>query len=430
MIKRIIYLAIPVVIFIGIGLIAVKNFFSSFPPSKSVIEQLTPPENIPAAIDLTESFFDDSGSMRGYYGKQYIKFLRILKSHIREKGKYQYYAFSDPENIIEGDVWNIIEDKRFYRQNNTYFDKVLDSISGRIRGGNQTAKNFLIITDGIQDVSKIQDYSRIVNKVSDLLDAELFFQIVAIKLPFNGHKYPEGGSFIPYKGDSPLFCYIFTYQYDFGRDLYKKLSALNLPVKFLGFGNRSINASVKQFSNTVKNQDGSKNTLKKFRDEIPVTYLISGSGTGGTLLTKVALNVKGVNLDNSGFRQKTPEFCGKCFPIGNSGDVEQDFSRSITKITVTATGVEPFSDTDGDLGIEYSMFFKDWDKDSKTVACDLTLCNWLPVIPPDWVYVWSSDCDNSGKCFEGKTPFLINIINPILNKSLRKYTFGYVVIRN
>jgi hypothetical protein len=288
----------------------------------------------------------------------------------------------------------------------------------------------LIITDGIQDVSQIQDYSRIVDKVSDLLDAGLFFQIVAIKLPFNGYKYPEGGGFIPYEGDSPLFCYIFTYQYDFGKDLYKKLNALDLSVEFLGFGNKNINATIKQFRDTAHNRDGSGNTFKRFKDENPVTYLVSRSGRSGTLLTNVALNVKDVNLDNSRFKDKVPEYCGKCLSIGDREDVEQDSLKSIPNVRVAAKEVKKLSDADGNLGIYYDLFFMNWDKDSKTVACDLTLCNWLPVRPPEWVDDWSSNCDNSKECFEGKTPFLSNVIDPILNKSVRKYTLGYVVIRN
>ena len=144
MIKRIIYLAVPVIMFAGIGLTAVQKYISSFPPSKAVIESLAPLESVPASMDMTESFFDDSGSMRGYYGEQYIELLRTLKSHIREMGEYQYYAFSDPAHKMEGDEWELVEQKRFYTQNNTYFDKVLDSISGKVRSGNQTAKNFLI----------------------------------------------------------------------------------------------------------------------------------------------------------------------------------------------------------------------------------------------------------------------------------------------
>jgi hypothetical protein len=424
--KRIVCLAIPLLIFIATGLIGVRNFFSSFPPPKTVIEKLIPSEKVPAAIDLTESYFDDSGSIRGYYSQQYIQFLRILKSHIREKGKYQYHAFSDPENSIEGDVWEEVEDIRFYHRNNTYFDRVLDSVYEKAVSKSQKAKNFLIITDGIQDVSKIQDYSRIVNKVSDLLDAGLFFQIIAVKLPFSGHKYPERGDSIQYKGDSPIFCYIFSYQYDFGRDIYKKLSALNLPVKFLVFGNRNINASIKQFRDTAKNRDRSKNTFKRFKDEPPVTYLMSGSGTDGTLLANIVLNLKDVNLDIADFRQKTPEFCGKCLPTGESGDL---LIRT-PKVIVTPAGGETLSDAEGNIEIEYSLQFRNWAKNPKTVACDLTLCNWLSVNPPDWVDAWSSDCDNRRECFDGKTPFLKNIINPLLNRSMRKYTLGYVVIRN
>ncbi len=430
MLKRIVYLAAPVVIIVVIGLIAVQNYFSSFPPSKKVIEKFTPRENVPTAIDITESFIDDSGSMKGYHGEQYVKFLRGLKAHIRERGKYQYHAFSGPEKSIEGDAWDEVENVRFYSRNNTYIDSVLGSISKRVGARNPTAKNYLLITDGIQDVAHIQDYSRIVNKVSDLLDAGLFFQIIAIKLPFRGYKYPEGGSFISYKGDSPLYCYIFSYQPDFARGLYKKLIGMDLTVEFLEFGNKNINALVKQFSDPAKNRDGSKNTFRRFRDEPPVTYLVSRSGSGGTLLANIALNVKGVNLDNSGFRQKIPEFCGKCLPIGDSGDVRQDLSKIIPNVMVTVKVVEALPDADGNTGIEYSLYFTNWDRDAKTVACELALCNWLPVNPPDWVAAWSSDCDNSSKCFEGKTPFLINIINPILNKSVRKYTLGYAVIRN
>ena len=153
------------------------------------------------------------------------------------------------------------------------------------------------------------------------------------------------------------------------------------------------------------------------------------SGTDGTLVTKVALNVQGVTIDSSGFSQKTPEFCGQCLPIGG-GDVDPDLSKSIPNVTVTTTGVEPLSGGKGNLGIEYSLYFKKWDDESKIIACDLTLCNWLAVDPPEWVYAWSSDCDNSRSCFEGKTPFLINMINPVLMKSARKYTLGYAVIRN
>ena len=430
MIKRIIYLAVPIVIIIGTGLAAVQNLFSSFPPPMAVIEQLSPAEPYPSAIDLTESFFDDSGSMTGYYSGHYIKFLRILKSHIRERGKYRYHAFSDPVNIIEGDVWEVVENARFYRQNNTYFDKVLDSVLARIKSGDRTAKNFVIITDGIQDVSKIHDYSRIVNKISDLLDARLFFQVIAIKLPFNGNKYPEGGGSVSYEGGSPLFCFIFSYQHDFVRDLYKKLSQLNLPVEIIGFGNKNIHASVTQFRNAAKNRDGSVNTFKKFKDESPVTYIISSSSAGGTLSAKVALNLKGVNLDFSGFRQKTPEFCGKCLPVGNSANDKEDPLMSSPVVTVTSSGAEPLSEAAGGFGINYSLFFQKWDKGPETVACDLSLCHWLPALPPGWVDTWSSDCDNTRECFEGKTPFLKNIINPILNKSIRKYTFGYAVIRN
>lgn len=430
MIKRIMYLAIPVIILAGAGLTAVQNYFTSFPLSENVIEKLTPPDNAPPAVDLTETFFDDSGSMKGYYGGQYIEFLRTLKSHIREKGEYRYHAFSDPENNINGDQWKVVEDRSFYSRNDTYFDKVLDSILGRIGAGEQTAKNFLIITDGIQDVSRVQDYSRIVDKVSDLLDAGLFFQIVAVKLPFDGYKYPEGGGYIPYKGDSPLFCYIFTYQDDYGKDLYKKMDALGLPAEFLGFGNKNINASIKQFRDPAKNRDGSKNIFKRFKDDTPVTYLVSRSGTGGTLLTDVALNVKDINLDSRGFEGKTPEFCGKCMTMGDRRDEEQDLSKNIPSVTVITRGVEPVSDSDRSLGINYALFFENWERDSKTVACDITLCNWLPVNPPDWVDEWSSDCDNGRECFEGKTPFLSNIIGPILNKSVRKYTFGYAVIKN
>ncbi|MBI5099326.1 MAG: hypothetical protein HZB30_08825 [Nitrospirae bacterium] len=424
--KRIVYLAIPLIIFIAIGLIGVRNFFSSFPPAKTVIEKFTSSEKVPAAIDLTESYFDDSGSIKGYYSKQYIQFLRILKSHIREKGKYQYHAFSNPDNSIEGDVWEAVENIGFYHQNNTYFDRVLDSVYGKVISGSQKAKNFLIITDGIQDVSKIQDYSRIVNKVSNLIDAGLFFQIIAVKLPFSGRKYPERGDSIQYKGGSPLFCYIFSYQYDFGRDIYKKLSELNLPVKFLVFGNRNINASIKQFRDTAKNRDLSKNTFKRFKDELPVTYLMSGSGSDGTLSANITLNLKDVNLDKADFRQKTPEFCGKCLPVGDSGDL---LIRT-PKVIVTPAGGETLSDAEGNIEIEYSLQFKNWVKNPKTVACDLTLCNWLSVNPPDWVDTWSSDCDNRRECFDGKTPFLKNIINPLLNRSMRKYTLGYVVIRN
>ena len=292
------------------------------------------------------------------------------------------------------------------------------------------AQNFLIITDGIQDVSQVQDYSRIVDKVSDLLDAGLFFQIIAIKLPFDGYKYPEGGGFIPYKGSSPLFCYIFTYHYDFGRELYTKLSALNLTVNFMGFGNKNINASIKQFSDVAKNFDGSRNTFKRFKDEIPVTYLVSRSGTGGTLLTDVTLNAKDINVNKGGFKQKTPEFCGQCLPVDGAGHAEKNLSGSTPDVTVTAREAALLSDDKDNLEINYSMFFRNWDRESETLACDLTLCNWLPVNPPDWINDWSSDCDNTRECFEGKTPFLSNLIDPILKKSVRKYTFGYVVIRN
>ncbi len=105
MIKRIIYLAVPVIILAGIGLTAAQKYISSFPPSKAVIESLAPLESVPASMDMTESFFDDSGSMKGYYGDKYIELLRTLKSHIREMGEYQYYAFSDPLHKMEGDEW-------------------------------------------------------------------------------------------------------------------------------------------------------------------------------------------------------------------------------------------------------------------------------------------------------------------------------------
>jgi hypothetical protein len=82
MFKRIIYLIIPVIIFAGTGLTAVQKYFSSFPPSKTVIGKFIPSEHMAPAIDLTETFFDDSGSMKGYYGERYIEFLRTLKSHI------------------------------------------------------------------------------------------------------------------------------------------------------------------------------------------------------------------------------------------------------------------------------------------------------------------------------------------------------------
>jgi len=429
MIRRIVYLIVPIAILAGIGLIAVLNFTSSFPASKTVIEKLTPPQDLPAVINQTESFFDDSGSMKGYYSGQYIKFLRAIKSHISEKGQYKYHAFSDPGNVIGGDVWQTVENIGFYNQNNTYFDKVLDTVLGRVKQGKQTSKNFLIITDGIGDVSNVHDYSRIINKISAILDADIFFQIVAVKLPFSGNKFPEGGGAVPYKGDSPLFCYIFSYQYDFGSDLYKKLRASNLPVEFLGFGNRNIHASVKKFSDPARNRDGSKNVFRRYKDEIPVTYLVSRSGTGGTLLTHIALNVKGINVDNSGFRQKTPEFCGQCLPV-DSKVAGKETSRSTPSVAVSTAGVDSAPDANGNLGIEYSLYFKNWDRGSKTLACDITLCNWLPVNPPDWVNTWSSNCDNSAGCYEGKTPFLTNIINPLLSKSVRQYTFGYAVIRN
>jgi hypothetical protein len=428
MTKRIVFLTIPLLILIALGLKTVQDFFSSFPKAETVIESLTPSESVPASIDMTESYFDDSGSMKGYYNKQYVQFLRILKSHIRERGKYQFYSFSDPENTIKGDVWEAVEDFQFYHQNNTYFDRVLDVISKRVSNKNH-GKNFLIITDGIQDVSGKQDYSRIVNKVSDLLDAGLHFQIIAIKLPFEGLKFPEGGGYIPYMGDSPLFCYVFSYEDDFGRDLFNRLTSLNLQVKLLGFGKRNINASVTQFIDASINHDGSKSSFNKFRDELPVTYLLSSSGMGGTLSTNIALDIKNIGLDNSGFKQKTPEFCGKCLSFDNSGNVRQGLSESTPEVFVTTTGVELPGAASSPV-VEYSLFFKKWHKDSKTVACDITLCNWLPLDPPEWVDAWSSDCDNSRSCFEGKTPFFSNIIKPIMNKSLREYTFGYVVIRN
>ncbi|MBI4699355.1 MAG: VWA domain-containing protein [Nitrospirae bacterium] len=426
MIRRIVYLIIPVAILAVIGLMAVFNFTSSFPGSKTVIEKLTPPQDLPDVIDQTESFFDDSGSMKGYRGELYIKFLRTIKAHISEKGQYKYHAFSDPDNVIGGDVWQAVEDIGFYNQSNTYFDKVLDSILARVKKDRGISKNFLIITDGIQDVSSVHDYTRIINKISALLDADLFFQVVAVRIPFNGSKFSEAGGAVPFKGDSPLFCYIFSYQYDFGSDLYKKMSSSNMPVEFLGFGNRNIRASVKKFSDPAHNREGSKNAFRRYKDEIPVTYLVSRSGTGGTLLTDIALNVKGINVDNSGFRQKTPEFCGQCMPVDSSGSGKE------TKpgVAVTTVGVDPAPDANGNMGIEYSLYFKNWDKGSKTLACDITLCNWLPANPPDWVNAWSSDCDNSAECYEGKTPFLTNIINPLLTKSVRQYTFGYAVIRN
>jgi hypothetical protein len=71
MIKRIVYLTIPLLIIIILGFKTIQNFFSSFPKAETVIESLTPSESIPASIDMTESYFDDSGSMKGYYNKQY-----------------------------------------------------------------------------------------------------------------------------------------------------------------------------------------------------------------------------------------------------------------------------------------------------------------------------------------------------------------------
>ncbi len=431
--KRIIYLSVGVAIVVISGLVIVQRFFSSFPRPETVIERIDPSEDTLATIELTESFFDDSGSMAGYHSSQFIRFLRLVKSHIREKGRYNYYAFSDPDRIIEDNAWDVIERSDFYSQNNTYFDNVLDSILRRVRSGDRTARNFLIITDGIQDVSNIQDYSRIVNKVSDLLDMGMFFQIVAVKLPFSGNKYPEKGGAIGYKGDSPLFCYIFTYQYDYGRDLFKRLGELDIPVKFLGFGNRNIEAIIEQFKDPGKNRDGSGNAFKRFKDAIPLTYLISRSGTGGTggtLLMKVALNLMDINLDINGLKKRIPEFCGSCLPIEEIGDTEQEISKSRPDVTVLHAKVDPLSDAQGKWAIEYSLFFKNWDKKSKTVACDLTLCDWLPVNPPDWVDAWSSDCDDNRGCFEGKTPFLSEIITPVLNKSIREYTFGYTLIRN
>lgn len=428
MIKRILYLAVPLILLTGIGLTSVLTFFSSFPEPKNVIDNFIPDPNTPAVIDLTDTFFDDSGSMKGYYSKQYMKFLRTLKSHIRERGDYNYYAFSDPDTALEGDVLNTVEDVRFYRRNNTYFDKVLNSISEKVKIGDQTAKHYVIITDGIQDVSEKQDYSRIVDGVSDLLDAGLYLHIIAVKLPFNGHKYPEGGSPISYMGESPLYCYIFSYQYDFGAALYNTLNTLGLPAELIGFGDENINSSVTRFSVNSLNRDGSKNTFNRFKDEYPVTYLISGRDAGGTLLTGIKLNVQGLKVDNEGFSGKTPEFCGKCLPVGEAQNVRKDTAISLPNVAVTPARIKHVDDNT--LEVEYALFFKDRDRDAKMLACDLTLCNWLPVMPPGWVYSWSSDCDNGRECYKGKTPFLINIIHPILNRSVRKHTIGYAVIRN
>ncbi len=428
--KRIVSLAVPLAVILLGGLMAVQSYFASFPPAKTVIERLSPLKKGHAVSDITELFIDDSGSMKGYYSSPYIYLLRAVKTHIREHGDYRYYSFSDPENVIGGDAWKAVEDILFYQKNNTYFDNVLDSISKRSGDEAHKAKHYVIITDGIQDASRIQDYSRIVNKVSDLLDADMYFQIVALQLYFSGNKYPEGGGQIVYEGDSPLYCYIFSYQYDYGKDLYEKLKGLNLPAEFLGFGNGSIHASIRKFSDPPQNPDGSRNIFKRFKDEVPVSYLVSAAGTGGTLLTDVAFKVKDITVDMDRIQQKIPEFCGSCLSMDSSEDNEQRKLESKPGVTVSSTETEVSTYEDDSMGIAYEFYFKDWNRDSTTVACDLTLCNWLPVNPPGWVDSWSSDCDNSRECFHGRTPFLSAIINPLLNKSVNQYTFGYAVIRN
>ncbi len=428
MIKRIIYLAVPLLLLAGIGLTGVKMYFSSFPEPQNVIDTFIPAPNTSTVIDLTDTYIDDSGSMKGYYGKEYLKFLRTLKSHIRERGEYSYHAFSDPDAYLEGDVLNTIEDVHFYRQNNTYFDRVLNSISKKVKIEKNAAKNYVVITDGIQDISAKQDYSRIVDGVSDLLDAGLYLHIIAIKLPFYGRKYPEGGNAIYYKGESPLYCYIFSYQSDFGSALYNTLKALGLPAEFLGFGDRSINSSITRFSVTSLNQDGSKNAFRRFKDEYSVTYLISRSGTGGTLSTNVELQVNGLKVDSNELSKKIPEFCGKCLEVSEVKNTRKD--AAIINPNVIVSQLRSKHDNDSTLNLEYSMFFKELDRNAKTLACDLTLCNWLPVIAPKWVDSWSSDCDNKRDCYRETTPYLINIITPILNRSVLKHTVGYAVIRN
>ncbi len=428
MIKRIVYLAVPLILLAGIGLSSVRTYFSSFPEPQSIIDSFISDANAPAVLDRTDTFFDDSGSMKGYHSMQYLRLLRTLKSHIRERGEYNYYAFSAPDTILEGDVLNAVEDVSFYNQNNTYFDKVLHSISEKVKIGNNRAKHYLIITDGIQDVSTKQDYSRIVSGVSDLLDSGLYFHIIAIKTPFSGRKYPEGGIPVSYEGDSPIYCYIFSYQYDFGAELYNKLKSLGMPTELMVFGDRNISSTVTRFSVDPRNQDGSKNTFKRFKDEFPVAYLTNSPGPGGTLSTTVKLDVQRLRIDSNESSKKTPEFCGKCLAAGKVQNGRKDVSTIRPNVSVTATGIKQTDDNM--LEIEYALFFKEQSSDTKTLACDLTICNWLPVKPQEWVNSWSSDCDNKSECYAGKTPFLINIINPILNRSVRKHTIGYTFIRN
>jgi hypothetical protein len=422
-------LVVFILIFLGVGIgVGLLFFLSSSLPSKEKMkgmfkQSIRPPNT----IDLTEAFFDNSYSVAGYHSEQ---FLRKLKSYIRKMGHYNFYALSNPSAVIRDDAWGRIEERTFYDQSSTEIHVVLDHILNKIQDGNrEIPKTYLIITDGIQSrytgTSDINDYSRLVDKILNLIDIGLHFQLIAVKLPFDGTKYPERGGGIDFEGDSPFFCLVFTYQPDYGRNLFRMIEESGFLTKFLEFGSMNIDAQSRKFNIPSRNRDGSKNAFSfKYKSD-PLCLISLSNEKAGTLLMTVSLNATSSNLDFVLLRGGTPEFCGECLVIGSNT------IRSKPDVEIIRRKVEQLTKgTKSSFEAEYELFFKNWDRKHKVVACDITFYHWPPLSPPDWVNDWSSDCDWDKGCFEGKTPFLKDIIAAILNGSIKKYTFDYVIIKN
>ncbi|MBF0344854.1 MAG: VWA domain-containing protein [Nitrospirae bacterium] len=399
--------------------VAYVSITSGFPPKEVVHDFFKVDNDADKKIkDNGEIYFfvDNSITMSGYINSGYVDFIKGLRSYLNNGDKDIRISIFDFSNRLK--TWEDIDKGFFYHSSNTRLYEVLERIKATVRV--KHPKGFVILTDTFESSQGI----------GELLDAGLKIQLIAVMCrTFSGSKLSKDGSIIQFRGDSPLYFLALSFSDEFVSGFARKLRINHGKVEQVEFVRDKIETEIERLSTPWINTDGSLNHFKVAKNYKPGISIKQFSNSSSTIEMKVSFDAVHGRINTEGLKEKRPNFCGKLYEVSLKGKIPfipiGEYPADKVMVYVAAWK----SEDERKIEATYTMTFDSLGLSPKLIATDISLCNWVDAKVPQWLNKWSSDCDNTSDCYNGKTPFIKEVVTAVLNETINKHTFAYMAVK-
>ena len=396
-----------------------------------------PPPPPPVARNAIEVYIDASGSMTGFLNSptknqstQYMDFITALAGYLKsicnEDSNY-WYSFGTSIPALLQNPLNQVLRPWFYNHESTKIGPLIQGFSSM--PDSQLPEAMIVITDGVQSTPEGSDFTEVVLGAARWLGRGFNFEILLFKSDFLGPVYSELGKKTgKYKlgqynsmeyGLRPFYCYIFTVEPDWGRNLKEVLeSRSGILCNLLNFPGTLFASSAVEMGVPKKVLNRKNNPLREYTPELEdgVKFLYWDKGKegllNGELIAHIILNQKSGVTDFL-FNPRNLDIQVQCLSRNSKSKVK--FPGLNTYLPDSTIKI-----SDGTSGLRFKFSFNPINEPGWIAYHIFIFPTDATFTPPGWIDDWSTRSDLSISDFSKSLYFKEFITNIMMSAQFRK----------